>query len=319
MPKARVFVGTAGWSYPDWDGVVYPAERPRGFRPLPYLARWLDCVEVNTTFYRPVTARTAQGWVEQTADRPDFRFTVKLWQRFTHERATAWSAAELSTWKEGIAPLVAAGRLAATVWQFPWSFRNQEESRVWLARLADALPEVPAVVEVRHRSWDTPAALAFLRARGLAFANIDQPALRDCLGPTAHVTAPSLAYVRLHGRNAADWFRPDAGRDARYDYYYNAAELDEWRAHTQALLAEAAAVYVIANNHFRGQAPANALQLKARLAGDRVPVPPALLAAYPDLSAIAAALASSSPLAADAPPGGRPRPAPGELPFPENA
>jgi len=58
---ARVRVGPAGWSYKDWDGIVYPAPRPRGFDPLEYLAGYFDTVEVNSTYYRPATAEAARG------------------------------------------------------------------------------------------------------------------------------------------------------------------------------------------------------------------------------------------------------------------
>ncbi|MBI3272776.1 MAG: DUF72 domain-containing protein [Planctomycetes bacterium] len=299
-----LFVGTAGWSYPDWEGVVYPPKPGRAFRHLAYLARFFNCVEVNSTFYRPPTPALAAGWAEQVSDHPTFRFTLKLWQRFTHEHPHDGppTDADLRTWKDGLAPLAASGRLAAVLWQFPWSFRNAEVNRRHLARLAQALPEAPAIVEVRHSSWNSPATLRFLGDLGLAFANIDQPALRDCIGPTAHRTSPRLAYVRLHGRNQADWFRQDAGRDARYDYYYSAAELDGWAERTRELLASTEAVFVIANNHYRGQAPANALQLKARLTeGGRVPVPADLLAHFQDLAAVAVP-APSDPAPSPEPP-----------------
>ena len=63
MPSSRALVGTAGWSYPDWKGVVYPEHPPRGFDALRYLARFVDVVEINHSFYRPPTRELTLGWL----------------------------------------------------------------------------------------------------------------------------------------------------------------------------------------------------------------------------------------------------------------
>jgi uncharacterized protein YecE (DUF72 family) len=282
-----VFIGTAGWSYEDWKGTVYPSPEPRGFKPLKYLSGFFDCVEVNSTFYRPCSRSMAEGWLRQTEDRPGFTFTLKLWQRFTHERNEIWPAADVKTFCDGIEPLQNAGRLGALLMQFPQSFHDDGDNREWLAGLADAFGKYPLVVEVRHISWDTDDARDFLARSGLNFCNVDQPKFKGTIGTTAQVTG-KVAYVRLHGRNLANWFRKDAGRDARYDYYYSAEELAGWIERIKALAEKAPKAYVIANNHYRGQAAANALQLRAALRGEKVAVPEALAQSYRDLAAISA-------------------------------
>ena len=78
-----VRVGPAGWSYKDWNGVVYPKPAPRGFDPLAYLAQYFDALEINSTFYRPQPAPVTHAWVERVAHNPRFRFTAKLLRRFT--------------------------------------------------------------------------------------------------------------------------------------------------------------------------------------------------------------------------------------------
>src|SRR5918996_3256205 len=85
----RIRIGPAGWSYPDWKGQVYPKPQPRGFDPLAYLAQFFDAVEINSTFYRIPDAKTTERWVARVAEHPDFRFTAKLWQGFTHEGTTS--------------------------------------------------------------------------------------------------------------------------------------------------------------------------------------------------------------------------------------
>jgi len=249
------------------------------------MARYIDMVEINTTFYRPPSPRQAESWLRQVRQYPDFKFSVKLWQKFTHEREPV-EPMEAGNFMDGIGPILESGRLAALVFQFPWSFRRSEQNLLHLERLHEAFIRAPQAVEVRHASWNAPDFLDFLRKRRMAFVNIDQPPIRDTLRPTAHVTAP-FSYVRLHGRNGRDWFRDDAGRDDRYNYCYSTDELAEWSGRILELGKNSEAVYVIANNHFRGQAVANALELKHLCTGEPVEAPPAMFDAFPRLSRIA--------------------------------
>ncbi|HTO96190.1 MAG TPA: DUF72 domain-containing protein [Myxococcales bacterium] len=289
MTAGIVRFGPAGWDYPDWAGKVYPAPRPEGFDPLRYLADYFDAIEINSTFYRPATAKVSRGWVERVAGHPDFRFTAKLYQRFTHQRQEAWTSGEVDEVRSGLEPLASAGKLGALLLQFPWSFRNTEENREWLRDLAKAFRGYPLVVEVRHLSWNEPDFYAELSSARMGIVNLDQPMFHNSLPPSARATSP-LGYIRVHGRNYKDWFRKAAGRDERYDYLYTADELKPWAERTRALADDPSVteVYVVNNNHFAGQAVTNALMLRAQVTGARVKVPPTLLAAFPkDLTPIA--------------------------------
>ena len=275
-------MGTAGWSYRDWEGLFYPKPQPRGFDPLAYLARYMDVVEVNSTFYRPVDADVARRWVDRVAESPEFRFTAKLSKRFTHERDTAFTRAEVDEVRRGFAPMHDASRLGAVLLQFPWSFRRTEENRQWLDDVTRAFEEFPLVVEVRHASWVVPQFYDELTERGIGFVNIDQPLFRHSVKPSATTTAP-VGYVRIHGRNYRDWFRKDAGVEARYDYLYSPAELEPWAARTREVAQSGAEdVYAVTNNHYRGQAGVNALQLMSMVKDEPVPAPEPLYAAFED-------------------------------------
>ncbi len=280
---ATFWIGPSGWQYDDWNGVFYPAAPPRGFQSLAYLARYFNAVEINSSFYRMPTARAAEGWVQRVG--PDFRFAIKLTQHFTHQRAAFPSAGDVDAFKEALRPLREAGRLGPILIQFPWSFRYGPQATEWLARLADAFAEYARSIEVRHASWATPEAQAALAAAGGA-CSIDQPRLRDCLPPSMQVTG-GRAYVRLHGRNARTWFAEGLPPFERYNYLYGEEELKEWVQRLRAMASEAHEVFVFANNHYKGQGPVNALELKAMLGGEPVSVPPELLAAYPRLKSIA--------------------------------
>ena len=283
-------IGVAGWDYPDWAGIVYPAPLPRRFDRLSCVAAILDVVEVNVTFYRPVDPKTSRSWATRVPSDSSFLFTAKLHRAFTHDRSDDLEA-PAGAYLAGVEPLRRSGRLGAVLMQFPHAFHDRRESRGRLSRVVDLLPGLPLVAEFRHRSWDNGEALAFLKDLGVGFCNIDQPSLGSTLPPTEHVTS-RIAYVRLHGRNAANWF---AGKEirrqtpagvrggARYDYLYSLEELQPWVERIRRLAGSAEEVIVIANNHYRGKAPANALMLKSALSGRRVQAPSGLIAAYPVL------------------------------------
>ena len=131
---------------------------------------------------------------------------------------------------------------------------------------------------------ENETAEAWAAALGVAWCAADQPQVgRSTLRLLTRVTA-DLAYLRLHGRNAANWFRPDAGRDARYDYRYSGEELAKLADAAREMARGAGELIVIQNNHFRGQALVNALQLKNLLQEDLPRAPQELVEAYPDLS-----------------------------------
>jgi len=261
--------------------VVYPQPRPRGFDPLAYLARYFDTVEVNSTFYRPPRPDVSPRWAQRVADNHDFKFTAKLWQRFTHQRDEAWTADESDAVRAGLDPLAERERLGAVLVQFPWSFKAREDSLEWLDDVTSEFSDYPLVVEVRHASWNTPEFHRWLGERGIGFVNIDQPLFNRSIGPSSEASG-RVGYVRLHGRNYEDWFREDAGRDARYDYLYSRDELEPWVERIKELAqgGQAEDIYVVTNNHYRGQAAANAIMLSAMLQGGKRAAPAPLVEAY---------------------------------------
>ena len=280
-------VGPAGWSYADWEGVVYPRRKPRGFHPLSHLARFVDCVEVNSSFYAVPRAEHAKRWLREVEAAPGFRFTAKLLGAFTHETLPEEERVfdELArAWLEGIEPLRAAGRLAAVLVQFPIGFRHTGAAVERLERIASAFGHLALVLEVRHRSWYGPDALRAVERLGYSLARIDLPAAREHPPEDAPAFGP-IGYLRLHGRNSDTWFAREAGRDQRYDYLYSPAEVEQLVRVTRVLAGGADETYVITNNHFSGKAVANALELMAALSQERPLAPVELLERYPRLRA----------------------------------
>jgi uncharacterized protein YecE (DUF72 family) len=286
-------VGTAGWSYKDWDGIFYPpGMRSRKIHPLEYLARFFDTTEINTSFYGPLKPELAKLWCRKVAAvNSDFLFTAKLYRAFTHSPIAVMEPTSAATirptdedevrTREGLDALASEGRLGALLIQFPVSFKNTSLNREYLDRLLRQFIEYPRVVEVRHSSWNDAATLAALTHKNVGFCNIDQPVLGRSLAPTEYVTAP-IAYVRLHGRNYTEWFDSD-NRDDRYNYLYKEKELEGWKERIANVAEKAQTTYVITNNHFESKAGVNALELKAMISSKRVPAPPTLIKKYPEL------------------------------------
>ena len=276
--------GPAGWSYKDWEGIVYPHQKPKGFDALEFIAGFFDVVEVNSTFYHPARAAVAESWLQRTAHNPDFRFTAKLWRRFTHDRKAAWSADDVRQARAALDPMQEQGRLGAVLVQFPWSFRESEENREWLDDVVTTFAEFPLVLEVRHASWNTPEFFAELTERGVGFVNIDQPVFRDSIQPSARSTSP-VGYVRVHGRNYQDWWRQGAAPHQRYDYLYSADELQPWAQRTRDVASQPPTqdVFVVTNNHYRGKGVVNALMLRSMVEGRSVAAPEPLFEHYGEL------------------------------------
>ena len=276
-------VGCAGWSFRDWDGVVYPKPKPKRFDPLVFLAGYFDTIELNTTFYYPARESSADSWLRRCEVNPRFRFTAKLWRRFTHERTEAWTIEDVRRSRHALDVLHDGGRLGAVLAQFPWSFRRTPENEDWLHALITDFQDLPLCVEIRHASWDEPEYLASLVERGVGFVNIDQPRFKNSIGPKALATS-AVGYLRVHGRNWKDWFRKDADTEQRYDYLYSAEQLAQWadRASEVAAHPRVEDVYLITNNHSAGKGVVNALMLQAQLTGMPVRAPASLVAAYPE-------------------------------------
>jgi len=253
-------LGTAGWSYEDWKGTVYPRPEPPGFSALRFMAGQFDFVEVNTTFYRIPAPGLAEGWLRQVSDCPGFNFWIKLNRSFTH--GDGGDAALASAFSLAIAPLREAGKLAGLLAQFPYSFHHGEESLVRIQRLRKKFAGIPLAVEFRHRSWNRDHVLSFLHELNICWTNIDQPRISRSLPLTDNSSRTGVEYLRLHGRNSREWFS-GSGRNARYDYDYSTAELKEIADKAASIGKKTSGpVYVSGNNHYKGQAVRNLKTLK---------------------------------------------------------
>ncbi|MFN8526926.1 MAG: DUF72 domain-containing protein [Chloroflexota bacterium] len=291
-----LYIGTSGWSYPKgggaWDGVFYPAGLPDRDK-LAFYAQYFSAVELNSSFYRPPAPAMARAWAARTP--PDFKFGIKLWQKFTHPKmfrdATGGQAADISEadyelFLEGILPLAEAGKVGAVLAQFPPSFRPADETRARLTQIVEHLYRagLPTTVELRHREWTDPEgagpwARDLLAEHGVAWTLIDEPRFKTSIRDIPRTG--DFAYFRFHGRNYQQWWKHDAAED-RYNYQYNATEQRELAAEVQEATTVASDVYVFYNNHYRAKAVVNGLELRGLFNQPAPPpLPESLLSEYP--------------------------------------
>lgn len=245
---SEILLGTSGWDYPEWVGKVYP---PRGVQDrLRYYTGLFSIVEVNSTFYRLPPPSVAASWVARTPGW--FRFAAKFPQTITHDLRLVGTDEELRRFLAVLKPLRDAGKFSAALLQLPPSLPF--EAGV-VRSFYESLPrDLPVAVEFREKSWLVPESYELLKEFHLAYVIVDAPHLPVDL----RVTGP-FAYIRWHGHGAPLW----------YDYTYSPPELTEWVPRVRTLTEEVATVYGFFNNHFRGDAVAN-----ARTLADELGLPP---------------------------------------------
>ena len=282
--SAPLRIGTAGWSYPHWNRVVYPQIPGSGFHGLRFLSQRLNVVEINSSFYQYLKPELAKLWMRQVEANPEFQFTAKLHQQFTHNRLLDDTAVQ--AFKEGLFPMLKARKLGALLMQFPWAFRFTAENRDFLIRLRRAFHEFPLVAEMRHSSWLAEEAVGVFLDYRIGFCNIDQPEYTHAMPPTSYLTS-GIGYVRLHGRNPRnslggfDRQAPGNMRLRQHDYLYSDAELEEWAKRIEHIHRFADATFVVFNNDAGGKSVVNALQLQALMTGKTAAAPAELRRRFP--------------------------------------
>ncbi len=310
-----VRVGTSGWSYPSgegtWNGLFYPASRSKragtaGFDELRFYAEHFDTVEVNTTFYGQPRAEVTSGWANRTPD--GFEFSLKLYQKFTHPKMFREAAvrnapgaegamldllaevtqSDIDEFRQGVEPLATAGKLGMVLAQFPPSFKATPAASGYLDQLLRAFADYQLAVELRHRSWSDAfgETLALLNAHQAALVQIDEPQFKLSIEQNRLPNITGAYYMRLHGRNAAQWWQ-HAHRDDRYNYLYSADELREFSDAAGGARTLVKKAYLYTNNHFSAKSVVNAVMLKAQL-GEPITgeFPPELVERYPEIAGL---------------------------------
>ncbi len=254
-----IYLGTSGFKYDDWKGTFYP----KGVKEkewLPYYARHFNALEIDSTYYRLMHPAVFYHMAQKVPET--FHFAVKTYRTLTHEIGPS-SRDDLTAFLQSIRPLQEAGKFGCILAQFPNSFHRDPKSLAYLTELRQRFGELPLAVEFRHKGWANEEVFQFFREQKIAFVCVDEPQFPTLMPPVATVTA-DFAYLRFHGRNYQTWWKSGEAK-LRYDYRYSTLELEEWLPRIKVLSGQAGRLYIFMNNHFRGQAPANAMELQVML------------------------------------------------------
>ena len=259
--EGRIRIGTSGYSFADWTGPFYPAGTPRG-KMLDEYVRHFDVVEINSSYYR-IPSRSMFERMEQKTPE-GFEFIVKLFRGMTHEIED--DSHMYREFVDSTEPLKEAGKFAGYLAQFPWKFKNSKSAKAHLGTLRKRLGDDPLFIEFRHDSWIEDKTFEFLRDLGVGYCTVDEPRLKGLVPPLVAATTDE-GYVRLHGRNSANWWGKGGG--ARYDYDYNSDELSEWAGKILDLEGKVKKVYAFFNNCHAGHAARNA-ELMIEMLGEEL-------------------------------------------------
>jgi uncharacterized protein YecE (DUF72 family) len=285
------------------EGSFYPVRSMTAENRLWWYAQFFDCVEVNSTFYAPLSARNALLWTQRTP--PGFLFSVKAYALLTGHHLDAQRLpdplpamlpsgarpnargqlenrlfpAEARDWafhtfREALVPLLDAGKLGYALFQMaPW-FKFDPAALAYLETLPGQLPGVTIAVEFRDASWlpgHTDETLAFLARHGLTYVSVDAPRTPSMVASVLALTSP-MAVLRLHGRNTRGFLRQLRGEQPtvaeKYGYLYGRDELDAIVGRMRRLEGHARRVYVKMNNNVTDAPAINGGQIKELLGQD---------------------------------------------------
>lgn len=270
----RTLVGTSGYYYREWVGPFYP-EGTRTGEMLGHYVTVFPALEINSTYYGLPTPRKMANIARRLPE--GYRLVLKTYKTATHGESTRPPGAggqegrrrldDVPACKEAVRQFEAKGVEPVFLAQFPQSFHRDGDALDYVRKLIEAHRPFSVAVEFRHESWLDESVFDALRGEEAIFVNVDEPDLPGLLPPTVEATDASLAYVRLHGRNADGWWGGE-----RYDYFYSQDELAEWLPRVEGLLKASKALLVFFNNCHRASAAQNALDF-ARLLGIRLSPP----------------------------------------------
>lgn len=235
-----IYIGTSGWSYAHWEGVIYPHGLPPRERLTYYLGHF-GTAELNASYYRWPGERTFAGWRRRLP--PGFRLSVKAPGLLTHRRRLYSPEA----WVERLARAMSqlGARAGVVLVQLPPTMAYDHARLDYF--LGCLPPGLRVACEFRHPSWQREEVFALLERSGAAYCVMSGAGLPCVL----RATAP-FVYLRLHGPSH-DWLY--AGSYSDDDLRWWAARIGEWAGQGRE-------VWAYFNNDGEGNAVRNAMALR---------------------------------------------------------
>ncbi|MDR7435271.1 MAG: DUF72 domain-containing protein [Armatimonadota bacterium] len=238
----NIYVGTSGWSYKEWIGPFYTS----GKNLFSQYCQVFRTTEINSTFYRLPTRDFIEGLARTSPE--GFLIAAKIPKEITHKKRLdrrKGALEDLQRFLHALEPLEVEGKLGPLLLQLPPASREE------LKHLDDFLAYLPSdryhfVAEFRDESWMREETFALLHRSRVGYCIVDEPLLPARLEVTSEV-----GYIRWHGRGQRPW----------YYYLYTEEELQEWVPKVKEVASRSKVLFAYFNNHFRGYAPRNALQM----------------------------------------------------------
>ena len=244
---ASILVGTSGYSYADWNINFYPAELDKKDQ-LSYYSKIFNTVEINFTYYTLPYPRIFKSMAERV--KGDFIFSVKAHSSVTHTRDL--KKEDIAQFTVSLQPLLEKNKMGTVLLQFPWAFKFSESNCDYLSRVRENFAGLELCAEFRNNSWLREETIRLLKNLNMGFCNVDEPRIKGLLPPTS-INTTDTGYIRFHGRNELNWWKPKYSYQ-RYDYLYTREELAEWVPRVKEVAASTKKTYIYFNNHYKAQA-----------------------------------------------------------------
>ncbi len=185
---AKIYIGTSGWSYKDWEGNFYPEDiKPKDY--LAYYSQQFNSVEIDSSFYGIPRRSAVESWYKMVPK--EFKFAPKFPQDITHKSDLTGIEDKLSAFLSAMELL--KEKLGPLLIQFPYSFKPELSDN--LSRFLRQLPkEFDYIVEIRNRKWLGEKFYEMLRKDGIGLALIEHPWM-----PRLNVITSNTLYVRFLG------------------------------------------------------------------------------------------------------------------------
>ncbi len=259
-----IFIGTSGYSYDDWNVNFYPA----GFdkkEQLKYYSTVFNTVEINFTYYTLPYPHIFKKMAEKVGE--NFIFSVKAYSGVTHTRDL--KVEDIRQFMVSLQPFIKENKMGSILLQFPWAFKFDLKNCDYLSRVRGSFGDLELCAEFRNDSWLKEETIEHLRNLNIGFCNVDEPDLKGLLPPTS-IRTSETGYIRFHGRNNLNWWKPKYSYQ-RYDYLYNREELGEWVPRIKEVAAGAKKTYIYFNNHYKAQAVRSAKILQELIEDSDIP------------------------------------------------
>jgi len=253
-----VFIGTSGYSYVDWNIEFYPEGLDKKDQ-LSHYSKVFNTVEINFTYYSLPNPYIFKNMIKRVEG--DFIFSVKAYSGVTHTRDCRKE--DFKKFINSLQPLIAEERMGPILLQFPWAFKLNKGNLDYLSRIKEEFGDLDLCVEFRNNSWLEEVALKHLRNLNYGFCNVDEPQLKGLLPPTS-ISTSKTGYIRFHGRNDLNWWKPKYAYQ-RYDYLYTKEELGEWVPRIKEVAENTKKTHIYFNNHYKAQAVRSAKILQGLL------------------------------------------------------